>query len=498
MTAPLTRTTPRIVPLVRIEAAYWLLVAVLVIAQAAYTIAGADRLWYEEAAEGIRNPYWLDHRLVYDGVSSNVGWYGLVLVAYKAFGFSTSMAKYVRLALHVPFLICSAALLKRWIGPARAWLPLLAIALSPTILYFNSLGTSYGIDVQLFPIVLYLIVRVGDRARAGRMRLAVLQFSIGWLAMFGCLAFPSFLVYVPVLLAFYLWNHRGTFAPARLVTGLVWIAAGFEAPLAAALLYLKNDAAFLSDPQARGAGVFRGGGSAVTLDWHNVQQAVSRVLQDLWLGANSYYFGIPQVEFSGALGVFAAVGILLGSIVAWRAMRSRAPLVLAGLLCLLAVIAPAFAGGLPGLRRSTGFLSGFYIVMVCVWAMATSQSGGHRIVGWAVRLACVLLVVHHISSYSANYRSLASVDGRGNGEWFQEFGSPDESIRRWAHDWTLNGRPLNCNVFPICRYSEIYSAIAGYLKWNGMGEPPLLAIEPGTTRIIELTPRYWEARFLDH
>ena len=149
----------------RAEAAYWLLVAILFMAQAAYTMGGLERLWYEELAEGIRNPFWLDRRLVYDGVSSNVGWYGLILLVYKVFGFSTYAAKYVRLALHVPFLVCSALLLKRWIGLRRAWAPLLAVGLSPTLLYFNNLGTSYGTDVELFPVVLFLRCPEGGRDR---------------------------------------------------------------------------------------------------------------------------------------------------------------------------------------------------------------------------------------------------------------------------------------------------------------------------------------------
>ena len=144
-------------------AAYWILVALLFAAQAAYTIGGLERLGYEELAEGIRNPFWLDHRLVYDGVSSNVAWYGLVLLVDKAFGFSPYAAKYVRLALYVPFLLCSALLLKRWIGVRRAWAPLLALGLSPTLLYFNSLGTAYGTDVELFPVVLFLILHAANR-----------------------------------------------------------------------------------------------------------------------------------------------------------------------------------------------------------------------------------------------------------------------------------------------------------------------------------------------
>ena len=95
--------------------AYWLVVAILFAAQAAYTFGALERLGYEELAEGIRNPFWLDHRLVYDGVSSNVGWYGLLLLVYKVAGFSAYTAKFVRLGLHAAFLGCSAALLARWL-----------------------------------------------------------------------------------------------------------------------------------------------------------------------------------------------------------------------------------------------------------------------------------------------------------------------------------------------------------------------------------------------
>src|SRR4029079_6953107 len=100
---------------------------VLVAAQGAYTMAGLDRLWYEELAEGIRNPFWLDHRLVYDGVSSNVGWDGLLLLVSKVARVCAYIAKFVRLALHVVFLAGSAVLLDRWLGRPRAFLPLLAV-----------------------------------------------------------------------------------------------------------------------------------------------------------------------------------------------------------------------------------------------------------------------------------------------------------------------------------------------------------------------------------
>jgi hypothetical protein len=479
-------------------ATYWALVAILFAAQAAYTFAGLDRLWYEETAEGIRNPFWLDHRLVYDGISSNVGWYGLVLLAYRTFGFSAYMAKYVRLALHVPFLIATAALLKRWIGLDRAWIPLVAVALSPTLLYFNSLGTSFGTDVQLGVIVLWAVMVTIDRRRAGRDGLGVWHFAIGFAAMYACLVFPSFLVYLPVLALLYLSAAQGVHR-RDVYTAFGWMAAGFAAPLCAALVFLKNDAAFLWDPAAGGAGMFRGGGNAFAMDVHAALDAMSRVARDLYVAGGTYYFTVPNVEFSGALGLVAVSGVLLGWCAAvMKSGPTRTPLVLAAMLAVLSFVAPAFAGGLPGLRRSTGMMVGFYVIAACMWIVPAAPDPVGR---WAFRIArfaAVLLVVHHIDAYPANYRYLAGLNGAVNDRWFSEFGSPSASVRQWAHDWVLNQRPLDCHRYPTCRYSEIYPAVAGYLKWNGLGEPPVFAVDPGSSHILQLAPWYWESHTLEH
>jgi hypothetical protein len=88
----------------------------------------------------------------------------------------------------LPWLVCSALLLKRWMGSERAWLPLVAIGLSPTQLYFNNLGTSYGTDVELFPVVLFVIASIGGRRGSGGAAHAVLSLSVGSLAMFACLS----------------------------------------------------------------------------------------------------------------------------------------------------------------------------------------------------------------------------------------------------------------------------------------------------------------------
>jgi len=66
--------------------------------------AAWNRFQYEELAESVRNPFWLVHHSIYDGISSNIGWYGLMAAYYKIFGFELAGAKVVR------FLILAIAL----------------------------------------------------------------------------------------------------------------------------------------------------------------------------------------------------------------------------------------------------------------------------------------------------------------------------------------------------------------------------------------------------
>jgi hypothetical protein len=91
------------------------------------------------------------------------------LVVYKVAGFSAYTAKFIRLALHALFLACSAFLLRRWLGLPRAFLPLLAVGLLPTQLYFNNLETPNGTDIQLSAVVVLLIASIGEHPPEGRL-----------------------------------------------------------------------------------------------------------------------------------------------------------------------------------------------------------------------------------------------------------------------------------------------------------------------------------------
>jgi len=87
---------------------FWGVLAIVIIAQIIFTLNSTDQIRYEELAESVRNVFWLQNHTLYDGVSSNIGWYGSLLIVYKLFGFSLNTAKFVRLFLAIIALICIA------------------------------------------------------------------------------------------------------------------------------------------------------------------------------------------------------------------------------------------------------------------------------------------------------------------------------------------------------------------------------------------------------
>jgi hypothetical protein len=272
----------------------------------------------------------------------------------------------------------------------------------------------------------------------------------------------------------------------ELAASLAVVAVGFLTPFVAAYAYLQNRNAFLSDPSVGGAGVFRGGGNEMELNVVGMARATSAVFQDLFVRGGSYYFALPHVEFSGLIGVVSAWAIVVGALViAWNWKLSRAPLALAAALGLVAVVVPSLSHVLPGLRRSTGFIAAAYVVVACVWA-APVPSGLRAAAVWAGRVACVLLVAHHLIVFAPNRRFLREQTPTVHDPWFNRFGSPAESIRTLVNDWVQQGKPLTCESATPCRYAEIYAALAGYMQWNGLDARPVLATNPLNGRVIPL------------
>lgn len=101
---------------------YWCVPFVLAAVQWWISESGLNQIRYEEIAESVRSVYWLDQRLLYDGVYTNVGWYGTLLIVYKIFGFSLFTGKFVRLALHLAGLLSIASILRRALEYFHGWL----------------------------------------------------------------------------------------------------------------------------------------------------------------------------------------------------------------------------------------------------------------------------------------------------------------------------------------------------------------------------------------
>ncbi len=180
---------------------YWLFVLLIFLGQLFFTLNSTNKILLEELSESVRNVYWLQNRAIYDGVSSNVGWYGTLLIIYNIFGFFLFEAKFFRLIIHLISLICLAKLLKKYMGEKKACLVLVTIALSPTLLYFNTLQTSFGIDLQYFPICLYLLLSLNFSKPIITM---LKQFILWSLAMIASMSYPTFLAYLPILFIIYI------------------------------------------------------------------------------------------------------------------------------------------------------------------------------------------------------------------------------------------------------------------------------------------------------
>ncbi len=464
-----------------------------------WTVVSAHQIRMEELAESVRNVYWLEHGRIYDGISSNVGWYATELLTYRLVGFEIYTAKGIRLALHLASLICVALLLRRWLGPRGALAPLLAWGLSPTLLHFNTMQTSYGTDLQFAPICLLLMLSV----RFQRRHTDLLLGGLAWaMCCWACMSYPAFLFYLPALAAVHLWRwraaaaSRGTELPWR-VRHLAAAAAGFLLPLILTLAVMQEPGRLINDP-ATGAGLFRGGGK-LNASPEAVATALGATARDLLVRGESYYFNLPRPDFAGPLGWAALLLCLGGGALALRRAgptRRWALLILS--LLLLSLVLPAFTSkGYPGLRRCTGVVAALYLFYVLAWkhALAALTPTGR---GWrrlALPALLLLLPLHHLMSAPANLEQLRQKDPYREEMWFELRGEPRASlayILEATHDGKIPLKCLGANNRPIpCRYSEIFAAMDGYRMWNGLPRAPVRAFDWRTGNDIELHLDLW-------
>ncbi len=448
---------------------FWIIPILLFIAQLIFTLNSTSQIRYEELAESVRNPFWLENRLIYDGTSSNIGWYGSLLIVYKIFGFGLFHAKYFRLFLHLISMVCLALVLRRFLSPKQAIVPLLVIGLSPSLLFLNTLETSYGTDLQYFPICLFLIL-------SSKIWLRLLGCFI---AMIAWMSYPTFLFYLPVL-AFLNLRHL------RSLRYLSFSLGCFFAPLILGFLYLKSREILFFDPNLS-SGIFRGAGTfAFNVD--ALSANLGGLFKDLFNAGQSYHFEINSGEFSL---IFPIIAVILVFIIVLKKRNKWIILSLVSMVFVLFLSSLTLdPSGQPGMRRYTPVLVAFYALFVIAWQSGVFKKWGMVILS--------LLLLHHLIVYPINLIHLKDPSPNAYPIWFTPspsgagFNSFDSLVD------TVQKEDLKLVCSGYCRVVEAYAAVAGTCTWNHLNCHQILGLDPRTNQLIPLSTQLWDDYYFEH
>lgn len=486
---------------------FFYLAAILIIIcfQLVFTFNSMSQIRYEELAESVRNVFWLENKTIYDGVSSNVGWYGTLLLLYHTFGFSLYLAKFYRLLLFIISIVCLALILKKYLGVAKSIPAVLAIGLSPTLLFFNTLQTSYGLDVQYLLITIFLLSLLNFKKQVSAI---FLQLGLGMLTMIALMSYPTFLFYLPSLGIYYIYllaksvdnTKKVVFFSKNLLISLT----AFVMPLLIALIYVKDRSLLLYDPIAD-SGIFRGAGT-FKLNFDLFSQNVSHLLSDLFITPNSYYFDTGSTDFSQfypIIGVF--ILLVLG---VWLMFREKKYRFFLGLIWLVFFSTLIFANlaldpsTRPGIRRNSGLLISIYGLYVFALFYIT-QGKWRKSTSKLVIIGLLMLIpVHHLLSYLNDLSQLSYPSIYSYGYIFTVLERPDKSLQIYIDQASKENLKLACKDevgnLVTCRYSESYAAVAGACKWNKLSCQPVLGYDSKTKQYIPLSISLWENYYWPH
>lgn len=481
------------------KALYWLIPIVLFALQALFTLQTLNQIRYEELAESVRNVLWLQHGLIYDGQSSNVGWFGLLMVVYNLFGFHLFSGKFVRLGLQLLSLFCLAALLRRYLGEKKAIVPLIAIGLSPTLLYFTTIQTTYGMDLQYLPICLFFLTSI-DFKRRGNAFLR--QVLFGSIAMIAWLSYPTLVYYLPALAIFYARKMSSTTLPKVQKSQHILVTIlSFLFPLMTIVLFVRNRGLLWYDPVVK-SGLFRGAGTLrfdPAVFFYNLRMN----LQNLFVKPFGYYYELQRVDFSDFYPLVSVAFIFFALILLLKKKKYQFFLFLPALVFFTNIAVAYFAvDPTPGLRRYTGTLAAIYALYVWAWYVAVTYKWKSKLVRWIALGSLVTLPLHHVISYPINLSHLKDQSYFAETLWFAQRKTPTDSLELFVDQATTEGVQLACvdkNQQPAdCRYSEIYAAVAASCHWNKLSCGRLLGYDKKSGQFIPLEIKLWDTYYFEH
>lgn len=479
--------------------AYYFLPLLLVVFQLVSTINSSNQIREEELLEAVTSVFWFDHRSVFYGAYTNVGWYMVLSGIYHTFGFNLFTAKYVRVGLHLISLICLALVLKKYLGVKKAFLPLLTIGLSPTWLYFNTLGAEFGIDMQYFPITFYLIDNLNFKFAFWNITQSILSWAI---VMVSWMSYPTIIYYLPGLALLYIIKlKKANMNFASNIKHIFFSFLGFITPFLAMVLYIQNQQFLLNDPYVK-SGIFRGAGN-LSLQ-ANPAKALSALAIDFFNIGRSYYFELHKVEFSQIFPLIPLVIVLGLSLWLIKYTKIRLLIITTISLSLINILVSSFTidpSGMPGIRRYTGLLSAFYLLFILVWYYLTSQKN-HLFWNRLMMGGMCLLVIHHLLVFPANLSSLKEPSQFQEDKWFSISKGPENTLSQLVEAIQKQDVSLACldktNQPTSCRFSEIYAAVAGTCLWNRLKCHQLSIFNPYTQQLIPLSVDKWNSYFFVH
>jgi len=473
---------------------FWYIPLVLILIQSLFVFQSFEYIRYEDLAESIRNPFWLQHHTIYDGTSSNVGWYATLLFIYKVFGFHLYTARYYKILVYSAFICTTAFFLKKYFGIKRSRIPLITIGLSPTLLYLNTFQTAFAVDIQYAVIMFGFVLTLSPNKRKNLLTI----FGLGALAMWSSMSYPSGLFTLPALaLALYFKLRTLALTPKEWLISILVGSVGFIFPFLLMLAYLSDPGRLLNDPVG-GQGIFRGSGRVAT-DFIQFKSHTQDNLADLFLTGITNQFELPHVEFSNLYPIAAlAVVFFLSKSLFFQTPKNR-PIILVSLI----LIFSSFIGtGLSswGLRTNAPSLIGIYGLFTIVWVSYYPKwkvSPANK----AVMVMLSFITIHHLLNLYPGYQFVGQ-PSKVSYQLSNLPASPDKQLNSLVSSVQIRPLTLSCQnnqgQLISCRYQEIYAAVAGACLWNNLPCKSISGYDVKTGNFLKLEPNLWVKYYWAH
>ena len=441
---------------------YYSIPLLLWLLQAIYTFHTTNQLRPDEI-DPIKDVLPFANRALSSAGGSNVSIYAALLILYETFGFDLYMVKYMRLALELISLFCLSFLLKKYLGEKKAVLPLIIIGLSPTVLFWPTTASSWGMDIQQFPIVLFLIDLFNPKIKWTYFTGLILSWVF---AMISWLSYPTFVFYLPFLVWFQIRKLSNLSHLSYLTICLV----SFLLPLLLTFIYIERRDILFYDPRYE-TGLFRAGGKFL-LDSDQFAANLAGIFTNLFVDATSFMFEIKVVEFSHILPIATFIFCLIlpfkylkvvgvKPIVFWCFITIILNIILSGLTL--------DGSGLPGGRRNTPIIVSFYVLLSLSWYLIWKFPTGIKNICLTV---IGVLLIHHIIAYPINLEFISQPSPWREQTWYSMEGTPQASVNKLLDTLTKEDLFLDCEkMFPdnchyLSEYSDIYNILVLSCTYN--------------------------------